>query len=246
MTKKAAAPRPTGLAYTSLDAAHEHFNRDLFGGTLPPCLVTLQRHTNSYGYFSGGRFVLVHDGNSKKEVFVDEIAMNPMHFAERSIEKTLSTLVHEMVHEWQKHFGREPTRCYHDKEWAAKMKEVGLYPSTTAAPGGKETGAKVSHYIVENGPFSTSVAAFLKTNKATLYQDRARAAALARKAGKSTGGDDGKEGEGGENEKPKSKGRVKFQCLGCKLNAWAKPSAKLRCEDCDRPLRVVEEEKEAA
>jgi IS66 Orf2 like protein len=32
--------------------------------------------------------------------------------------------------------GNEPTRCYHDKEFAAKMKEIGLQPSNTGEPGG--------------------------------------------------------------------------------------------------------------
>ena len=42
--------------YTSLDAAYDHFNRELFGGQLPPCLITMQRHKGAYGYFSGERF----------------------------------------------------------------------------------------------------------------------------------------------------------------------------------------------
>jgi hypothetical protein len=47
--------RPT-RTYTSLDAAYDRFNRDLFGGQLPPCLITMQRHKGAYGYFSGERF----------------------------------------------------------------------------------------------------------------------------------------------------------------------------------------------
>ena len=47
---------PTHRTYTSLDAAYDHFNRELFGGQLPPCLITMQRHKGAYGYFSGERF----------------------------------------------------------------------------------------------------------------------------------------------------------------------------------------------
>ena len=35
---------PTHRTYTSLDAAYDHFNRELFGGQLPACLITMQRH----------------------------------------------------------------------------------------------------------------------------------------------------------------------------------------------------------
>ena len=48
-----------GRTYASLDAAYDHFNRELFGGQLPPCLITMQRHKGAYGYFSGERFASV-------------------------------------------------------------------------------------------------------------------------------------------------------------------------------------------
>ena len=65
--------------------------------------------------------------------------MNPDHFG-RSDEEILSTLVHEMAHVWQQTHGRPPRRCYHDREWAAKMREIGLQPSTTGQPGGQKRG----------------------------------------------------------------------------------------------------------
>ena len=39
-------------------------------------------------------------------------------------------------------------------EWAAKMKEIGLQPSTTGEPGGKETGQSVTHYIIPGGEYA--------------------------------------------------------------------------------------------
>ena len=50
--------------------------------------------------------------------------------------------------------GTPPRRSYHDRQWAAKMKEIGLQPSTTGEPGGKETGQTVTHYIVKGGAFA--------------------------------------------------------------------------------------------
>jgi hypothetical protein len=87
---------PTALTYTSLTTAYDHFNRELFAGTLPPCLITVQRKQGSFGYFSGERF----QNTANQEEITDEIALNPAHFATRSPEQVLSTLVHEMVHLW--------------------------------------------------------------------------------------------------------------------------------------------------
>lgn len=84
---------PTIETYNELQTAYDFFNTRLFSGDLPPCLITLQREKRTYGYFSSKRFV-----GSKSGQMVDEIAMNPSYFAIRSIEETLSTLVHEMVH----------------------------------------------------------------------------------------------------------------------------------------------------
>jgi hypothetical protein len=44
------------------------------------------------------------------------------------------------------------------RQWAAKMKEIGLHPSATGEPGGKETGQSVTHYIVPEGPYATAFA----------------------------------------------------------------------------------------
>src|SRR5438045_2690403 len=42
---------------------------------------------------------------------------------------------------------------YHNKEWATKMIALGLMPSSTGMPGGRITGTKMSHYILEDGLF---------------------------------------------------------------------------------------------
>jgi Transposase len=50
-----------------------------------------------------------------------------------------------------------PRRSYHDRQCAAKMKEIGLQPSTTAEPGGKETGQSVTRYILPGSPMRRPV-----------------------------------------------------------------------------------------
>ena len=206
--------KPT-RTYSSLDAAYDHFNSELFSGQLPPCLITMQRHKGAYGYFSGGRFASVDDA---QEV-TDEIALNPSHFAGRTQAATLSTLAHEMCHLWQHHFGRPSRTAYHNKEWAAKMREIGLTPTDTGLPGGKDTGQKVTHMIEEGGRFERACTAYLATAPAILYHDRA--------------GD----GEAAARKK-KAASKTKYTCPACGLNAWAKPDTHLICGECHEELET--------
>lgn len=241
-TKSIDQSSPTGAVYGGLDAAYVFFNQRLFDGKLPHCLITLRTHGRSIAYFHGERFQPAHGSADGK--MVSEIAMNPSHFESRTMKVILSTLVHEMCHTWQKYLGREPTRCYHDKQWGAKMKEVGLYPSHTGEPGGRETGQQMTHYIIDLGPFSRAADEYLVDHEPALYQDRLRAlevdraaAVAARKrARKAKDGDDTEEPV----EAPKSKGRAKFICPGCELIALAKPSALISCMTCSRAM-VAEE-----
>jgi hypothetical protein len=133
----------TPVEYSAFQEACDFFNTELFGGLLPNVLVTLQRHAKSRGYFSPERF-----GGRVEEELAHELALNPDCFPECTDEEICSRLVHEMVHVWQQTYGKAPRRTYHDRQWATKMKEVGLHPSTTGEPGGRETGQSISHYIV--------------------------------------------------------------------------------------------------
>src|SRR3546814_15117619 len=87
---------------------------------LPRCLITMQREKRTYGYFSRRRFVHTVDQRS-----TDEIAINPSYFAVVPLIEILQTIVHEMVHAWQAHFGKQSRPGYHNQEWAAKMEESG-------------------------------------------------------------------------------------------------------------------------
>ena len=83
----------TPIEYGGLQAAYEHFNAELFDGTLPNVLITYQRRAHTYGYFHAGRFV-GRDG----QVHHGELALNPDGFIGRSDRDILATLVHEKVH----------------------------------------------------------------------------------------------------------------------------------------------------
>jgi predicted SprT family Zn-dependent metalloprotease len=202
-------PSPTATTYTALQTAYDHFNAQLFGGQLPPCLVTLQRKAKAYGYFAPQRF-----GGRDGANVTDEIALNPSHFKDRTDEQSLSTLAHEMAHLWQQHFGKPGRTAYHNKEWAAKMHEIGLHPSTTGAPGGKETGQKCSHYIVDGGPYARAYAALARTGFAPLYVELWA------------------EGDAAKAKK-KAASKTKYTCPDCDANAWAKPHTRLICGECE-------------
>ena len=143
---------PTRQVYEPLQRAFDYFNGQLFDGRIPRCLLTIQRNgARVYGYYSPHRFV------GRAAQTCDEIAMNPMYFSARPKTEVLATMVHEMVHAWQQHFGKPGRGRYHNAEWAAKMKSVGLYPSSTGVPGGAETGDSMSHYIVAGGRYGAAV-----------------------------------------------------------------------------------------
>ena len=138
---------PTAEAYAELQQAYDHFNAQLFEGQLPHCLITLQREKKTCGYFSSKRF-----GNMQGEL-TDEIALNPSYFAAVPLVETFQTLVHEMTHLWQSHFGTPGRGRYHNAEWARKMESIGLMPSSTGKPGGLRTGDAMGDYAIEGGRF---------------------------------------------------------------------------------------------
>lgn len=216
--RASAARAPTQEAYREFDRAYDHYNRTLFAGALPRCLITLHREGQRIlGYFSHKRFVDLADPSAT----TDEIAMNPMHFAGCSLDEVLSTLVHEMVHLWQAHFGKPSRTSYHNKEWAAKMKAVGLQPSDTGVPGGKETGQRMTHHILEDGAFANSTAALLGAGFSLTWADAARF---------------------GKGKPSKSGNRVKYTCPGCRLNVWGKDGLNLVCGDCDQIVLCLAQE----
>jgi predicted SprT family Zn-dependent metalloprotease/ribosomal protein S27E len=138
---------PTQEIYGALERAADYFNRELFDGVLTPCVITVQRGKKYIGYFAASRWEN-RDGRR-----THEIAMNPTAMAERTLLDVLSTLAHELAHQWQFEHGVMPRAGYHDKHFAAIMEGIGLITSSTASPGGARIGQRMSHYIVEGGRF---------------------------------------------------------------------------------------------
>jgi predicted SprT family Zn-dependent metalloprotease len=200
----------TSDEYSAFEAAYDWFNAELFDRQLPPCLITLQRKVRSRGYFANDRFEHRAEGST-----TDEIALNPDTFRGRSDKDILSTLVHEMVHCWQRHFGKVGRAGYHNKEWAAHMVLIGLMPTDTGEAGGKTTGQRMTHYIMAGEAFDRVADALLATGFQLNWQSHALHAAEAKR---------------------KAASKTKYTCPGCGQNAWAKPDASLVCGECGETM----------
>lgn len=208
------ATTPTQETYQVLQRAYDFFNGELFEDKLPQCLITLSNEMRrAYGYYRHHPFE-AKKGKKKPDpdkLVVDEIALNPFTFTGREDREIFSTLVHEMVHLWQHHFGLDNKKTAHDKEWAAKMEEIGLMPSSTGAPGGKRTGRRVSHYIIEDGEFSKAARKFKEDIP----------------------------WRGAPIERPvRGSKRVKHVCPTCEVNAYSKPGVSLICGECQEPMET--------
>lgn len=136
---------PTRAQYGAYGNAYDHFNRELYGGRLPRCMLNFSRKSRRVlGFFAQDRWE--HRGER-----THEISLNP-DLLHRPVIDVMSTLVHEIAHLWQVEFGT-PSVGYHNEEWALHMEAIGLMPSNTGRPGGRRTGQQMSHYIIEGGPF---------------------------------------------------------------------------------------------
>lgn len=194
---------PTDSQFGAYRRMCDYFNSTLFGGVLRAVILNFSRAANTLGFFAPLRW-------EQGATVIHEISLNPAYLKSRSAREVASTLVHEMVHLWQQEHGKPGRRGYHNRQWAQKMEELGLMPSSTAAPGGERTGDRVSHYIIEGGAFAR---AFDAMPRECLLPWTCEEQGSARK------------------KKPRSK--VKVTCPGCDAAAWGKPGLLVRCGTCD-------------
>jgi predicted SprT family Zn-dependent metalloprotease len=251
---------PTRQAYGELQQAYDHFNRALFDGALPGCMITLQREKATCGYFSSRRFARA-DGQ-----ITDEIALNPAYFAVVPLVETLQTLVHEMVHLWQEHHGKPGRGRYHNEEWADKMERIGLMPTSTGKPGGKRTGDKISDYAIEGAAFLAACAELMTERFTISWFDRFPATEHVAFGDESMGQALPATVGGGQAPvrqnaalasavvPPPSSSlsvpgqepilaarptRQKYSCVQCRANVWGKPGLNILCGTCNAPFVEV-------
>lgn len=204
--------------YAKYQQAFDYFNGELFGGRLPPCLITLQRRRNTRGYFAPLGIAARHNQTLR----TNEIALNPDTFMGRDDKEILSTVVHEMTHLWQAHEGKPSRGCYHNQQWAREMLRLGLRPISLDQPG-KMTGQRVTHEIVAGGAFDVAADRLLASG----FRLRWQSAVSTPPADPGT--------VLSEIVKQK-RNKMKFSCPVCDQNAWAKPTSRLICGFCGEPM----------
>lgn len=243
---------PTDEFYSLLSLAFDHFNQACFSNRLPRCLLTVQRETNTLGYFSPNRW-----GNRKGQK-AHEIAINPAYFASHTLVEVLQTLVHEQCHLWQQVFGARKSRHgYHNREWAGKMEGIGLMPSQNGLPGAKKIGQQMSDYPIPGGPFLKACQTLVENGYQISWIDRIPAS------------HDCSQIRGETNfiqdsfvtpeikallntriseivpdlvplelviEEKSKKNKSKYTCSGCDTNIWGKPKLQVTCDLCNRPF----------
>lgn len=255
MPKNITVNSPTDEFYSLLGLAFDHFNVALFSNNLPKCLLTVQRETNTLGYFSPNRW-----GNRKGQK-AHEIAINPAYFASHSLVEVLQTLVHEQCHLWQQVFGARKSRHgYHNREWAMKMEGIGLMPSQTGLPGAKKTGQQMSDYPVSGGPFLKACETLVENGFQISWIDRIPASneccQIRGETEFSFANEIPAEIEVVLNtrieelvpdltpidivlEEKAKKNKTKYTCPGCDINIWGKPKLRVSCDLCNKSFRRV-------
>jgi hypothetical protein len=94
------------------------------------------------------------------------------------------------------------------------MLAVGLIPSNTGEPGGKQTGRQMTHYVEPDGSFEIACADLKATGFDLPYFTKARETVA----------------------KKKDPSKVKHTCPACDFKAWAKQGANIICGDCNEQL----------
>ncbi len=56
----------------------------------------------------------------------DEVVINLRHIRRGPVSDVLDTLLHEMLHQWQQHHGQPGANGYHNEEFQAKARELGI------------------------------------------------------------------------------------------------------------------------
>jgi len=217
----------TRQQFNTLEDLFTFYNEKLFAGSLPYCLVNLSRHRQAAGFFIEKNWQSA-VGETKHEISInpDTMGMGDMFWH--------STLVHEIVHMWQFEFGKPSRYNYHNKEWALKMMDIGLMPTSTGQPGGKPIGQNMDHYVMEERKFQQAFNSISQQELLNLRLPYINTASMKLLA---TVGDK-RLGESGPDEieaklvESRSGKKSKYTCV-CGVNVWGKSGLALHCNSCN-------------
>jgi hypothetical protein len=98
--------------YRFFDLINERF----FQSKVPTPVLSFKRKRKEFGHYVNGR----------NEIGVQEnINISAGHLGD-PLAEVLSTLAHEMVHAWQRNYGKSGKRNYHNEQCRQKMEEIGI------------------------------------------------------------------------------------------------------------------------
>jgi hypothetical protein len=189
------------------------FNERLFDRALPNVILTFSRRPRAGAFFAPRRWTARNDD----QCVLGEIALNPDCLREYDPRYLTSIIVHEQVHCWQHASGHPGRRGYHNREWADRMAAIGLVPSHTGEPGGRRTGQRVAHFILDGGPFDRAYAEMPQTWMLPFTSGAPQS--------KHRGNDASK---------------IKYSCPACRIAAWGTTGLAIECMKCRVPLVVAD------
>ena len=140
----------------TLVQSFQFFNEHLFDGELPDTYITIadinvgrSRRSHIAGFFK--REEVKSEGSFKNTITLDSEYTGAC-VEQNDLRRLMSTLVHEMTHEWDWINNPEKqVKRGHGRTWRTKMSELGLEP---VCRGNRWYTAGVSHEVVEHGIFS--------------------------------------------------------------------------------------------
>lgn len=222
--------KPTKKFYGLFQYVFDHYNGHLFGSEIKDPIIVIVRRKNVAGYYIYQKWFQMQENET------DELALNPEMFLKFPLLEIVQTIVHEMCHAWQFHYGNPSYRAYHNREWAQKMISVGLMPTDTGRAGGKTTGFRMDDYPIEGGEFlraseelinSEVFAGLYYENNPDIFQNIDAEAPLF---------DQIKDMTLAQAPEIKDKRtKVKYSCPCC--NVWGKPGLDVHCNSCNRDMR---------
>lgn len=193
--------KPTQAQFSAYQQVFDYFNRRLFANSLPDCMLSFSRRRSSARtLYTAGQW------QERTGSATPEVSLNLKQLSKGEPIEVMATLVRQMVHLWQETYGQPASKYFFNREWAKKMIDIGLIPSATGLPGGKQTGQGVKHYIEPQGRFEKAFrempADYLWPFLPAVFEGQ------------------------------KSKGyseKVSYHCLGCGAKVWGKGGLELLC-----------------
>ena len=189
--------------FKAFQQSYNFFRTYLFCDSLSPVVLTLNRTRRSAGYFMDTAWI------DNVNNVLPEINISP-YILEQPSNIVMSVLVHEMAHHFQYLHGKPGRGRYHNKQFAKIMMWLGLMCSATGLPGGRMTGDRMPHYIIDGGRFqqvfNTMPPEFVLPFKSFPYK---------RVTTTQT-----------------NKNKTTYRCGSCDTTLWGRPNQNALCGNC--------------